>query len=402
MLRDRLTKSVVERVEAVSKDIIVWDRDVKGFALKVTPSGKKIYFAYYRTQSGQQRKLTIGVHGKVTAEEARRIAKRWIAAALNGKDISGERQAARAAPLVRDLAKRYLEEYAARFKKPRSCLSDQSNLNNHVLPLIGAKKVAEVTRADIEMIKAAIREGKASARRKAKFRGRSIIIGGPGAANRTISLLSKMMGCSVDWGMRPDNPALRIKKYPEYRKDRFLDSDEIRRLLKALEAAAEQGSETAHVVTCFRLLLFSGLRLGEIRDMQWEDLNLHRGTLRLHDSKTGARTVPLNNQALLVLQKHLPTKSGPYVIQSAAGLGRPALGKPWQRIRKLANIDETANIHCLRHTFASWAVMGGLSLAQTGALLGHKSSQTTLRYADHLTEAVRGYSQQTANLFAAL
>ena len=146
MLRDRLTKSVVERVEAVSKDIIVWDRDVKGFALKVTPSGKKIYFAYYRTQSGQQRKPTIGVHGKVTAEEARQIAKRWIAAALNGKDISGERQAARAAPLVRDLAKRYLEEYAARFKKPRSCLSDQSNLNNHVLPLIGAKKVAEVTR----------------------------------------------------------------------------------------------------------------------------------------------------------------------------------------------------------------------------------------------------------------
>ena len=170
MLRDRLTKSVVERVESVSKDIIVWDRDVKGFALKVTPSGKKIYFAYYRTQSGQQRKPTIGVHGKVTAEEARQIAKRWIAAALNGKDISGERQAARAAPLVRDLAKRYLEEYAARFKKPRSCLSDQSNLNNHVLPLIGAKKVAEVTRADIEMIKAAIREGKTSARRKAKFR----------------------------------------------------------------------------------------------------------------------------------------------------------------------------------------------------------------------------------------
>ena len=75
--------------------------------------------------------------------------------------------------------------------------------------------------------------------------------------------------------------------------------------------------------------------------------------------------------------------------------------KPWSRLLKQAKIDKSANIHCLRHTFASWAVMGGLSLAQTGALLGHKSAQTTLRYADHLTEAIREYSQKTANLIAA-
>ena len=379
----------------------MWDRDVKGFGLKVTPSGRKVYFAFYRTQSGQQRKPTIGVHGKVTTEEARQIAKRWIAGALTGQDISGERQVARAAPLIRELAERYLKEYAACFKKPRSCLSDQSNLNNHVLPLIGTKKVAEVTRADIETIKTAIREGKTAARRKAKCRGRSITIGGPGAANRTISLLSKMLGCAVDWGIRSDNPALRIKKYPEHRKDRFLDAAEVQRLLSALKIAEGQKTETVHIVACFRLLLFSGLRLGEIRDMHWDDLDFLRGTLRLRDSKTGSRTVPLNSQVISVLQKHASTKSGTYVIQSATGEGRPSLGKPWKRIRKLSNIDETANIHCLRHTFASWAVMGGLSLAQTGALLGHKSSQTTLRYADHLTDAVRGYSQQTANLIAA-
>jgi integrase len=111
--------------------------------------------------------------------------------------------------------------------------------------------------------------------------------------------------------------------------------------------------------------------------------------------------VPLNNQAVTVLERQLARRVGDYVIKSATGEGRPSLGKPWQRIRKLANIDDSANIHCLRHTFASWAVMGGLSLAQTGALLGHKSSQTTLRYADHLTDAVREYSQKTANLIAA-
>lgn len=116
---------------------------------------------------------------------------------------------------------------------------------------------------------------------------------------------------------------------------------------------------------------------------------------------TPTGTVPLNNQAYEILRKHYKSKNGDFVIKSATGQGRPALGKPWERIRGRANIDRTANINSLRHTFASWSVMGGLSLPQTGALLGHKSAQTTLRYADHLTQAIRGYSQQTANLIAA-
>jgi Phage integrase, N-terminal SAM-like domain len=115
--------------------------------------------------------------------------------------------------LVKEVAARYLEDYAKPFKKPRSVKSDTSNLDHHVLPLIGTKKVAEVTRADIEFVKSSIREGKTAARKSAKYRGRSIITGRPGVANRIVALMSKMMACSVDWGMRPDNPALRIKKY---------------------------------------------------------------------------------------------------------------------------------------------------------------------------------------------
>jgi integrase len=399
-LRERLTKLVVDGLRSEAKDVIVWDRDLKGFGVKITPSSKKVYFAYYRTTSGKQRKPTIGLHGKVTTEEARQIARKWIAAAISGHDISADRQEARAAPLIRDLAQRYLDDYAACFKKPSSCKSDKSNLNNHVLPLLGTKIVSEVTRADIENVKIAIREGRTAARRKAKFRGRSITTGGPGVANRAVALLSKMMGCAVDWGMRPDNPAFRIKKYPEYRKDRFLDTDEIRRLIQALDQVEVQDLESLDIIAWVRLLLFTGLRLGEVRDLHWNDVDLARGTLKLRDSKTGARAVPLNDQAISVLRRHRATRVDQFVIQSATAGGRPSLGKPWARIRKLAGIDDTANIHCLRHTFASWAVMGGLSLAQTGALLGHKSTQTTLRYADHLTEAVRGYSQQTANMIA--
>jgi hypothetical protein len=73
-VRERLTKLVVDGLRSEAKDVIVWDRDLKGFGVKVTPSGKKIYIAYYRTVSGKQRKPTIGPHGKVITEEARQVA----------------------------------------------------------------------------------------------------------------------------------------------------------------------------------------------------------------------------------------------------------------------------------------------------------------------------------------
>ena len=398
--RQKLTKSLVEGIQPGPKDIIVWDREVRGFGVKITPTGRRVYFVFYRTATGQQRKPTIGTHGSTTAENARQIAKTWIAGALVGQDVSGERKVARTAPLVKDLAQRYLDEYAAAYKKPSSYKSDKSMLDHHVLPLIGTKKVAELRRSDIELMKTSVRAGKTAQRKRARYRGRCLIKGGPGVANRTVSLLSRMMTCAMDWDLRTENPALRIKKYPERRKDRFLDSDEIQRLLAALREAEQRRLETPDIVACFVLLLFTGLRLGEILHLKWDWVDLVRKNINFPDSKTGARIVPLNNQAYEVLRKQYATKNGVYVIKSSTGEGRPSPGKPWERIRGRANIDSTVTINTLRHTFASWSVMGGLSLPQTGALLGHKSAQTTLRYADHLTLAVRRYSQQTANLIS--
>ena len=62
-------------------DVILWDGDLKGFGLKVTPTGRRVYFLYYRTKAGQQRRPTIGLHGELTVDQARRIAKQWMAEA---------------------------------------------------------------------------------------------------------------------------------------------------------------------------------------------------------------------------------------------------------------------------------------------------------------------------------
>ena len=75
----KLTKRTVEAVEPGAKDIIVWDTELKGFGCKVTPKGRRVYFVYYRTRGGQQRRPTIGVHGAGTCEQARDTARQWLA-----------------------------------------------------------------------------------------------------------------------------------------------------------------------------------------------------------------------------------------------------------------------------------------------------------------------------------
>lgn len=148
-----------------------------------------------------------------------------------------------------------------------------------------------------------------------------------------------------------------------------------------LDIAEQSGPETIYVLAAIRLLLLTGLRRGEVRGLRWKDYDRERADLTLQGMKTGRRVVPLNECALGVIEGLPEGEADELVVASAEPGGRFALTRPLYRIRSAAGIDDTANLHCLLHAFASWAVMSGLSLAQTGALLEHRNPQTTLRYA---------------------
>ena len=230
-MQAKLTKRTVEDAEPAAQAYVIWDTVVRGFGVKVNPTGSKSYLYYYRTESGRQRKPTIGRHGALTVEQARATAKNWSAQVALGIDISGQRQDKRRGPTFSDLAKQYLSDYAKVHKKPRSVAADRSILENHLNPLLGRLKVTEIKRSDLEQAKLAIRAGKTARIGKAKPRGRKVVRGGPVVANRAMMLLSKMFNCAIDWGIAETNPAQGIKKFRENRSDRFLDADEMARTL---------------------------------------------------------------------------------------------------------------------------------------------------------------------------
>jgi integrase len=363
----RLTKRYIEGVRPQPADVFVWDNETPGFGLRVKRSGRRSYIIQYRTKGRVSKRYTIGPHGVYTVEKAREKARRLLQAVRDGRDPAAEKEDALVAPTVAKLAERYIEEHAEAKKKASSVRSDRLNLNNHILPELRQRPVAEVSRADIMRLRHKMRAT-------------------PGASNRVLALLSKMFNLAEQWGWRPDgsNPCRHVERYDEKKMERFLSVEELRRLGEVLAEAARTQSVSLPAVAAMRLLVFTGCRVSEILTLQWVHVDEEQTCFRLADSKTGAKVVHLNAPALEVLAGIKKREGNPYVI---VGRGQGPLGnlrRPWLDIRGAAKLDDV-RLHDLRHSFASIGVAGGLSLPVLGALLGHTQPSTTQRYA-HLAD----------------
>ena len=150
----RITKRVVEFASPADRELFIWDIELRGFGVRILPSGVRTYLVQYRMPGGKQRRMTVGRHGTLTADQARREARQLLAAVERGDDPAGAVQQARTAPTVAELCDRYLEEHAREHKRLLSVEADQRNTRNHVLPVLGMLKVAEVTRCDIDRLSA--------------------------------------------------------------------------------------------------------------------------------------------------------------------------------------------------------------------------------------------------------
>jgi len=365
----KLTKRAVEGFAVETKEYLVWDRDMRGFGLRVYPSGKKTYLVQYRA-GRRTRRITIGQHGVLTAEEARTHAKQLLGDVARGSDPSAEKQAKRRAPTVDGLCDRFLEEYVDQHCKPTTARDYHSVIRRFIRPKLGPIPIGEVTRADVVAFHHGLRET-------------------PYQANRAAAMLSKLFNLAEDWGLRQpgSNPARRIKKFREEEKKRYLSDAEQIRLGEVLAEALEDGTETVYVVSALLLLIYTGCRLSEILTLRWDYVTSHH--LELPDSKTGRRRIPLPREAYDILME-LPRQPGnPYVILGESDDGPlNNLQKPWRRIRKTAGLEDV-RIHDLRHTYASVAMKDGVDPFTLKEIMGHKNLTTTLRYAHLADDAVQ-------------
>src|SRR6516164_7110090 len=380
----KLTKRIIDATKpAFDHDVFRWDAELRGFGLRVKPTGVKSYILQYRTMIGISRRVTIGQHGRLKADEARRLAKIQLGRVARGDDPAAEKASARGGISFSAFAERYFSDHAATKKKPSSVRMDRINLRKHILPILGRKRLDTLGRADVIRLHQSMRAT-------------------PGAANRCLALLSKMMNLAERWGERPDgsNPCRHVEKFRENKRERFLSVEELAQLGAACQRCEENGTIGRSFLALVRLLIFTGARLSEIQKAQWEWIDVKSGVLRLPDSKTGAKIIILPAPALEVLARVTRISGSPYIITGENNRYMVSVWKPWAILCARAGLKDV-RLHDLRHSFASIGAAGGMSLNVIGGLLGHRQAQTTSRYAHLATDPLKAAANQIASAIAA-
>lgn len=374
----RITKRSVDTATPGPRDVYLWDDDLSGFGLKVTPAGRKVYLVQYRIggRAGRTRRVTVGPHGALTPEQARAEAKRLLGLVASGHDPAAVRQEGKGQRALGSLLDQFLVDHADA-KLKASTAGEYRRLARLYVPVsLRRRSAADVGRADIARLHLSLKDK-------------------PYQGNRTLALLSKFFNWCEKHGHRPDNsnPCRHIEKYREARRERFLSAQELARLGKAIADAEGDRSESPFVIAAIRLLALTGARLSEVLTLKWGHVDFENAAIRLPDSKTGQKSIYLNAPALEVLSSLPRLEGNPYVIcGERQGAHLVNLQKPWRRIRAAAGLSDV-RIHDLRHSFASVAAASGQSLYVIGSLLGHSQPQTTSRYAHLSADPLRAANE---------
>ena len=215
MATARITKRTVDAARPASKDSFLWDDDLPGFGLKVTPAGRKVYLVQYRLggRRGRTRRFTIGQHGELTPTTARIEAKRLLGKVAVGQDPACDRDNAKADKTMAAVLEQFMTEHVRPKRKASTAREYQRIALLYIVPRLGRRLISEIKRPDVARL-------------------HHELAGKPYQANRMLALLSKFFNWAEKHGLRPDssNPCRHIDRYPESRRERFLSEAELARL----------------------------------------------------------------------------------------------------------------------------------------------------------------------------
>ena len=360
MATARLAERCLDALKPRKSAYDIRDRDLKGFGVRVLPSGAKRYFIHSQHRGRRVWKI-VGDAGAVGVDEARDRARNLLATIRNGDDD----EAATPPDIAFETAADEVFRRYARNWKPSTLKVNRNYYSNHILPWFEGRPIAGITAHDVRRWFASLHNT-------------------PVSADRSAPILSVIMRQAEVYGYRPEgtNPCAGIKRYRRQGRERFLSVAEIGRLGGVL---ARYEADHPQAVAIIRLLLLTGCRKGEIITLKWHSYRERK--LFLPDSKTGPRTVWLSSAARAVLDG-LPRKTiWIFPFPKTDGfLSAAAVAPVWSRMRAEADLCDV-RLHDLRHTFASMALAQGETMLTIGRLLGHRDPATTLKYT-HLSDAM--------------
>lgn len=395
----RLTKRTVDAAIPTDKRFVVMDDELPGFGLRVEPGGMKTFFIRYRANGGgrkaPQRMMAIGRHGTLTADEARKKAKKLLGAVAKGDDPAGDLAAIRKEMTVSELIGLYEREgcyvqRGIRQGQPMKLTTKTftlARLHHHVVPLLGRRRVSEIAPGDIERFVQDVTNGKTAqtikiASQKGKRAHVIAVRGGEGAARKVVRDFSAVLSFAKRHGIVTVNAVsdAAVRK-TDGKRDRFLSLEEMERLGIALVALEAEGlnPKAANIV---RLWALTGCRHNEIAGLRWSEIDLVRARLFLADTKTGKSIRPLGAAARALLASIERTDSSPYVFPAEFGEGHfVGMKRVWPKIVAKAGLGRDVTPHVLRHSVGSLAASSGESLLIVGAVLGHANPRSTAGYA---------------------
>lgn len=408
-MKAKLSAQIIRALRPARKPFEVVDTEVKGFLLRVQPSGAMTYYFSYRNGEGRRRHYRIGNVEALSPAQARDQAILLAAKVIAGEDLQAEKKRRRrAAQLVRSrtldgFLEHHYEPWATSHRKSGAATIAriQSNFSHLMSRPLNEISLWVIEKWRSEQLKA----GKART-----------------TVNRDITALKACLARAVEWEVLDANPLAKLRplRVDQLSRARYLSRAEESALRKALvdrndrirtrrrtanEWRRARGRNTLQDLsrTPFAdylrpmviLAMNTGLRRGETFQLKWSDVDLHRRvlTVRGNYAKSGkSRYVPLNDEALLTLQLwKLSVEAEEYIFANREGGQLTTIKSSWSRVLESADIADF-RWHDLRHHFASRLVMKGVDLNTVRELLGHSDLSMTLRYAhlspEHKAEAV--------------
>ncbi len=380
----RKAKITIKVVEGLKPGETVMDTEEPGFGVRL--QAKAPHYFVRKFAKGQRHFQSIGEHGAggMTVSTARDRASRIIMDIRDGVSPAERRARERGMPTVAELAKQWLELHVDSKLKSSTARAYRSALHTLILPAIGTIKVDKVTEKDLAAMHHAARSR-------------------PYAANRSLAIVSKLMGFAEQQGFRARgvNPAIGLERFREQKRERFLSMEELSALGAALSSSEAKEKHAPQALAAIGFLLLTGMRMNEVLKLRWIEVDIGRGMLFLAESKTGQKPVILGKPVIELLQGAPRIAESPWIFPSPIDPTKPMfdLRKSWATVCGLAGL-KGVRLHDLRHTYASMAASSGGSLPMIGRLLGHSQAQTTARYAHLAQDPLRELADTAASEIA--